>query len=259
MKLLINLSVLLFLFSCNYNKQQEADPYATLPGTYANLLKANGGLEKWKSFKSLEYDLKHERDSVASEHYVLDLQNRKDLTVADSFQIGYDGEHVWVAPNRKSYKGRSARFYHNLYSYFFTIPFIVSDPGIKYGVDTLTVDGKLFDVINISFDKGVGDADQDSYKILVDPISHKMEMLLYTVTFYSGEAHENYNLLKYEAWNQISGIMLPTKLVGFKYSNGKIGDRRYEVTFSNIRLTTQSPDQELFAMPAMAEIDSLKK
>ena len=157
--------------SCTPKQKQETsiDHYSVLPSYFSETLKAHGGLDKWRSFKTLEYDLLHDGDSTPAEHYTLDLLNRKDLTVADSFKIGFDGKEVWVAPNKGAFKGRSARFYHNLYSYFLTIPFIVSDPGVIYSNDTLTVDGKLYDVINVNFETGIGDADKDAYKLLINP------------------------------------------------------------------------------------------
>ncbi|MEQ8302427.1 MAG: DUF6503 family protein [Cyclobacteriaceae bacterium] len=261
MRAIFYLSIFALLVSCSSKPQAEETPidyYEGLPESFSNLLKAHGGLDTWRSFKSLEYDLQHQNDTVPSEHYTLDLTNRKDLTVADSFKIGFDGEEVWVAPNRAAYKGRSARFYHNLYSYFFTIPFIVADPGVIYKDDTVTVDGKLYNAIHVAFEEGVGDAAEDTYKILIDPTTGKMAMLLYTVTYYSGEAHENYNALSYENWTDINGVELATKLVGYKYANGAIGDKRYEVVISNAQLSTESPAQDIFMMPAKAEIDSLK-
>ncbi len=261
MKAILYISLCVSLFSCSSNPKGETsvDPYASLPQKFSEVLRVHGGLEKWRSFKTLEYDLQHEDDSIPTEHYTQDLLNRKDLTVADSFKIGFDGSEVWVAPNKKAFKGRSARFYHNLYSYFLTIPFIVADPGVMYADDTLTVDGKFYEVINVKFESGVGDADQDAYKMLINPSSKQMEKLLYTVTYYSGEAHENYNFLSYESWSEVNGLKLPTKLVGYKYTPGKTGDKRYEVRFANIELKEQSPNQDIFSMPAESEIDSLKK
>lgn len=246
------------IFSCNPKQKDENNHlYDSLPPKFASVVKSHGGLEKWKSFGTLQYDLQHQNDSIPSEHYILDLINRKDLTVADSFKIGFDGNEVWVSPSRKAYKGRSARFYHNLYSYFVLMPFIVTDPGAIYKTDTLTVDDKLYNVVNVSFSEGVGDSDDDTYKILIDPETNKMEMLLYTVTYYSGKAHENYNALSYENWTNIDGVELATKLVGYKYSKGKTGDKRYEVIFSNIKLSNNKPSQELFEMPSIAEIDDV--
>lgn len=253
------ISVLFVACSTKQKKEVLFDYDSNLPREFVEVLKAQGGLEKWRSYKTLEYDLLHENDSVPTEHYILDLITRKDLTVADSFKIGFDGKEVWVAPTRASFKGKSARFYHNLFSYFLTIPFIVADPGAHYTIDTLTIDGKRFETIQINFDEGVGDASKDYYKLLIDPTTHRFEKILYTVTYYSGEPHENYNLLSYEDFIDVNGILLPSRLVGYKYGNGATGEKRYETHFKNMEFKSESPDQTIFRMPAIAEIDSLKK
>lgn len=120
--------VIFLIVSCTPKQKQDLpiDYYASLPPYFSETLKAHGGLDKWKSFKTLEYDLLHDGDATPTEHYTLDLLNRKDLTVADSFKIGFDGKEVWVTPNKDAFNGRSARFYHNLYSYFLT--FLLSYP-----------------------------------------------------------------------------------------------------------------------------------
>lgn len=261
------LSFLLFIFvffGCSTQPKEETAPevvdhYASLPAHFADVLKTHGGLEKWRSFRTLEYDLTNLQNPAKSEHYTLDLLNRKDLTQADSFKIGFDGQQVWVAPRLKAFKGPSARFYHNLFSYFFTVPFILADPGAQYSNDTLTVDGKLYDVIDVSFQEGVGDADKDTYRLLIDPTSKKLEKLLYTVSYFSGTANQNYNGLSYSDFTEVNGLLLPTRLTGYKYESGKLAEKRYEVTFANIQLKEESPDQALFEMPAGAEIDSLKR
>ena len=263
MKTLPYLLLLSLCFACSTKPKEETaqavvDHYAALPANFAEVLKAHGGLEKWRSFKALEYDLTNLQNPAKSEHYTLDLLNRKDLTQADSFKIGFDGQQVWVAPRLKAFKGPSARFYHNLFSYFFTVPFILADPGAQYSNDTLTVDGKLYDVIDVSFQAGIGDADKDTYRLLIDPASKKLEKLLYTVTYFSGEANQNYNGLSYSDFTNVNGLLLPTRLTGYKYEAGKLTEKRYEVTFANIQLKTESPDQALFAMPAESEIDTLK-
>ncbi len=247
-------------FACTPDQKasKAIDHYTGLPSDFVEVLKAHGGIDRWRDFGTLEYDLQHEDDSIPTEHYILDLHNRKDLTVSDSFKIGFDGQVVWVSPTKSSFKGRSARFYHNLYSYFLTIPFIVADPGVIYASDTLTLNGKLYNVAEISYEEGVGDADNDTYRLLIDPHTSKLDKLLYTVTYYSGVAHENFNALSYEELQEVNGIILPTKLVGYKYANNKTGEKRYEVTFHNIKFDHARPDPKIFIMPPHAEVDSLK-
>ena len=102
-------------FACTPDQKasKAIDHNTGLPSDFVEVLKAHGGIDRWRDFGTLEYDLQHEEDSIPSEHYILDLHSRKDLTVADSFKIGFDGQVVWVSPTKSSFKGRSARFYHN--------------------------------------------------------------------------------------------------------------------------------------------------
>lgn len=222
------------------------------------MLQAHGGLEQWNSFQTLEYDLYDPEDS-SEEHHIIDLKSRRDLVQGDSFKIGYNGKDVWVAPSKKAFKGRSARFYHNLYFYFFAIPYVLADPGVNYLEDTITLDGTRLNCIRASFEAGVGDSDKDFYKMVIDPETNKLTSLLYTVTYYSGEAHEKYNLLKYQDWQEKEGLIFPARLVWYKFENGAVGDKRGEAIFKNITLKKDSYPEIMFEMPEVAEVDSLIK
>jgi len=250
--------VLGILISCSNTKKENPDLYASFPLSYSKLLQAHGGLEKWNSFNTLEFDLINPEDS-SQEHHIIDLKVRKCIVLGDSFKIGFNGKDVWVAPNKKAFPGKSARFYHNLFFYFFSIPFVLADPGVNYQEDTLSLGGEKLSCIKATFDEGVGDADKDFYKMVADPQTNKLASLLYTVTYYSGEAHEKYNLLNYLDWQEIEGLQFPGRLTGYKYDSGVVGEKRYEYLFKNIVLKKDAPPEKLFAMPVEAEIDSLIK
>ncbi len=258
--LLSTLPILLFsiLISCTTTKKEYVDIYASYPTSFTKLLQAHGGLEKWNSFNTLEFDLFNPEDS-SQEHHIIDLKLRKDMVLGDSFKIGFNGKDVWVAPNKKAFSGKSARFYHNLFFYFFSIPYVLADPGVNYQEDTVSLSGQKFSCIMATFNAGVGDADKDFYKMVVDPQTKKLTSLLYTVTYYSGEAHERYNLLTYMDWQEIEGLQFPGKIAGYKYADGIVGEKRYEYLFKNVVLKKEAPPETLFTMPAEAEIDSLFK
>ncbi len=259
-------NALLFLFALAMSSacttkngsDQSSEMYNDLPPSFAALLKAHGGLEKWQTAQSMEFTLLNPQDSTR-EHHLIDLTTRKDLIEADSFKIGYDGKEVWVSPSKSAYKGKSARFYHNLFSYFFAVPYFLTDDGVSYVQDTVLLNGQQYASIKCTFSNGMGDADKDIYKLLVDPASKKLYGLLYTVTYYSGEAHENYNFLKYEDWQEAGGLQFPGKLVSYKYANDSLTQKRFEFVFENPKLTTEAVDGTMFAMPEQAEIDSLIK
>ncbi len=254
------ISTLPFLILCfaSCTKKEKVDIYASYPASFTKLLQAHGGLEKWNSFNTLEFDLVNPEDS-SEEHHIIDLKLRKDMVLGDSFKIGFNGKDVWVAPNKKAFPGKSARFYHNLFFYFFSIPFVLADPGVNYQDDTVTLDGKQLPCIKATFNTGVGDADKDYYKMIIDPDTNRLTSLLYTVTYFTGKAHERFNLLRYEDLQTIEGLLFPGKLVGYQYADGIVGEKRYEYLFKNIILKKEPPPETLFAVPAEAEIDRLIK
>jgi hypothetical protein len=261
MNYLRNLSVVSFILiiaSCTTSKKENTNVYERFPNTFTSLLQTHGGLEKWQSFGTMEYDLLNPQDS-SKEHHLISLWNRKDLIVADSFRIGYDGKEVWVAPNKKAYKGNSARFYHNLFFYFLSVPYVLADPNISYEEDTVQLNGVGYPCIKASFANGVGDADKDVYKMIIDPATKKLYGLLYTVTYFSNQAQTKYNFLRYEDWQEANGLQFPGKLVSYKFVNDSIKEKRFEFAFKNIQLKAEAPDEKMFTMPTLAEIDSLIK
>lgn len=226
-----------------------------LPELLQIALKAHGGLEQWQAMRTLSYDI--ERNGM-TEHQLVDLRNRKVLLGTKQYQVGFDGKEVWVAPNKAAFGKSSARFYHNLRFYFFAMPFIAADPGIKYEViKNDSLNGKIYDAIKLTYEAGVGDAPKDEYLLYFDQNTHQMEWLLYTVTYFTGEKGDKYNALHYAEWRTVEGLVLPEKLVGYTFKNDSIGNKRYERTFENIELSKDIPDQAIFEIPAVSEIDSL--
>lgn len=265
-KLLTLIILSALFFGCQPKANQEVSETPTnnsqsaenqYPELLQKALEAHGGIDKWNSYSSLQFDLHSTLGSEKSETHLIDLKSRKVLIQSDSFRLGMDGSQVWVSPNKEAFGTMSARFYHNLIFYFFSIPYVLADPGIQYeDLGTLTLDSTNYRALKVSFNEGVGDADDDFYIAHFNPETYKMEWLLYTVTYFSGEKHENYNALKYE-WHEVNGLWLPSGLTGYKYENGVIGDIRYQSSFNDVKLSEETPNQKVFEMPENAEIDSL--
>ncbi|MEO1053392.1 MAG: hypothetical protein AAFX87_22350 [Bacteroidota bacterium] len=226
------------------------------PELLQKVFEAHGGLETWQAQGTLEYDLYKNEELTGGEHQLIDLTNRKVLLSAEAYKIGFDGEEVWVSPNKAAF-GSSPRFYHNLFFYFFAIPFVFGDEGINYEViGETTVAGKTYNAIKVSFNAGVGDAPDDYYIGHFNVDTNQLELLLYTVTYRSREKTENYNALVYE-WQEANGLIIPKSITGYKYSEGELGDQRYKGIFENVTFKTEQPDQSVFAIPAESEIDTL--
>ena len=227
---------------------------AAYPEYFRDVLQAHGGLEQWQKLGTMQFEL---TSNGNTETHIIDLKNRKDLVKSDDYTIGYDGEQVWVSPDRAAYPGKSARFYHNLYFYFYAIPFVLADPGVDYEqLEPMELQGKKYNAIGISFGEGVGTTPEDEYRILLNPETNRLEWLLYTATFFDGQPSGQFNALKYENYQEHQGLLLPGKLTSYKYENGQIGDVRYNVSIDKLQLKDAQPAQEQFEKPEQAEVEA---
>lgn len=254
MRKIVFLIGIVYLTACSTNTQQNnkeaGEALYERPKHHSDriseIFDAHGGFEKWSEMKSLSY-IKGEESTVTN------LQNRKIRLESPNQIIGFDGENVWISPD--TLDASRARFYHNLYFYFYAMPFVVGDPGVFYeDVEPREIEGKIYDGVKVSYDSGVGDSPKDNYILWVDPATNLMEWLMYTVTFRSGEASESYSLIKYGDWKNMNGLTLPTKLEWYTYKDGVVGEPRNEAVFEDINISVDAPSDDLFEMPANSQI-----
>lgn len=269
MKNFIGMALILLVVGCGQTtkpnepevavNESDSTQAAQLPGLLQKALNAHGGLDTWKSYGAMQYTVSGTLGGEKKEIHAIDLRNRKVRIEGEGYSLGMDGEQVWVSPDLEAFGGISARFYHNLLFYFYSIPFVLADPGAIYEeLGEQTVGGKTYQALKVSYEQGVGDSPKDHYIAHFNPDTYKLELLLYTVTYYSGEATTNYNSLLYPEWQKVGGLILPKKYIGHKYEGGTIGAERYRANFSEVSLKKEQPGPSLFKMPEVAEIDSLK-
>lgn len=253
MRLLIFSIFLAFLGACrssSADSTREKDVYNAPShhiSSLTSLFDAHGGFEKWVKMNTLSY-------VKGQEKTITNLLSREIRLESPDKTIGFDGKQVWVYPD--SIDASRARFYHNLYFYFYAMPFVVGDPGAYYEeVPPMMIQGKSFDGIKVSYNEGVGDASDDNYILWKDPATDQMEWLMYTVTYRSGEPNDNYRLIHYKNWGIFNGLMLPTSLQWYHYDGDSIGGPRGdEVLFEAITIEETSPEKELFKMPKGAVV-----
>jgi hypothetical protein len=244
-------SFILFV-ACDPADERSTESSQSYPSYFLEVLEAHGGLKQWKQMGTMQYHLRKEENT---ETHTIDLKNRKDLIEASNYTLGYNGEKVWVSPNKAAFPGKSAKFYHNLYFYFLSIPFVLADPGVAYEqLEDMELQGQQYQVIEASFGAGVGDSPEDKYRLLINPQSKRLEWLLFTVTFFDGQASDKFNALKYEDYQEHQGLLFPHQLTGYAYENGQIGDVRDVTHFDQLQLKEEQPDQQLFEMPEQAEV-----
>ncbi|UZD24209.1 hypothetical protein PBT90_12520 [Algoriphagus halophytocola] len=243
--LLITLCLVSLVFSCQQNSEK---PLPELSPEFEAVLDAHGEWEKWYRAKAESYAMIHE-GVMTEEDAFINLDSRKIRLSNTEFEMGFDGEQTWISPNREAYKGRSLRFYHNLYFYFFNIPYIFTDPGVTVSKsDPKTINGKEYPTFSVSFDKEKGASPDDQYFLLINPETNRLEYLLYTVTFFGAE-NPPFSALKYEDYRNADGVYFPRILTGYAYENDSLKNIKYQVTFADALLLEEEFDEEIFEKP----------
>ena len=239
----------------NSSKKAIDSTSSTLPTSFLQGLSSHGGINQWRSFQTVSFDL---ATPSMKQVQLIDLQTRK-LIITDSlYTMGFDGTQVWVSPDLESFGDGSPRFYHNLYFYFFAMPFVLADPGIHYeDLGKQIINDQSYLAIKVSYDQAVGDSPEDFYIAHFNLDTGLMEVLLYTVTYFSKESHEKYNALVYN-WQEVDGLQVTKSIKGYKYDSGRLGDLRYEASFQNVQFSKEILSDSIFSIPKMAEIDSLR-
>lgn len=267
-KIFVSIFISVIVFSCDKKSSINADdnnqnaPKAEemgkekLPEAFDKSLNEHGGLDVWRSYGKLSFD---KISNGERERHTVDLKNRKTRIEKDSsWTIGYDGKEVWVAPNKEAYPGRSARFYYNLHFYFFGIPFVLADPGTKHEyLGKSTVDGETYEVVRVTYEDPVGDTPEDQYVMYYDTDTYLLSFINYSVTYYDKSRATEYNALKFEDWQEVNGLKVPTGYTGYVWEDSTFGKERYSVNFENVVFEKNQPDSALFTIPAGAYLDKL--
>jgi len=210
----------------------------------------HGSLDKWKSMKSMSYDIVKDE---GNEHQMIDLHNRTERINASTFESGYDGKNYWVVADT-SYKS-NPKFYTNLIFYFYAMPFVLADDGIVYTKsDPITFEGVEYPGYRISYNSGVGLSPEDEYFIHYDAKTNEMAWLGYTVTFFSGEKSKRISWIRYNDWKKINGLKLPNSLSWYKSEEGKITELRNTRKFANITVSENPFPADKLAMPVGAKV-----
>ncbi|MHA6248049.1 DUF6503 family protein [Pontibacter sp. CAU 1760] len=243
--------------ACRPNEATDTTAPTDYPAYFQEVLEAHGGLAKWQELSSMQFEL-YNNSNGKTETHLIDTNTRKDLVQGDGYTVGYDGSEVWVSPTLAAFEGKSPRFYHNLYFYFYAMPFVLADPGVQYSQEeNLMIQGKTYNVIGISFGENVGDTPEDRYRVLVDPATKRIEWLLYTITYFDKNAADEFKAMKFDGYEQHHGMIFPTKLTSYAFENDQLGQERYYSQIKNLRLSQEQPEVSRFEKPQQAEVDTV--
>jgi len=253
--------ILAIMFSIIFMAQYPLLSNAQLEEAYS----AHGGLETYKKFNVVEYDLKDLPFSpvgVLNDHQLIDLNSRHVLITSDTYKIGFDGNEAWITPNIEAL-GIPPRFYSSTPFYFFGLPFLFADPGANLeplGIKELN--GKKYNVVKVTYDNGVGDTSNDNYVAYIDKDTNQLKLVHYIVTYpplMQGKTIDELerHAAMYDEWQEADGLSVPKKISFYVWSEDSLGDEALGfIRFENVSFKKESPDPTIFQKPEGAVVDN---
>ncbi len=220
----------------------------------------HGGLAKWQSYGSVEFDLSWAgAKGTKKDHQLFDLRSREGLITSDKYSLGASQGEVWIKPNPAALGGTPPRFYMWTPFYFFAMPFVFADPGaIQEPLGKKNFQGKEYEVVKVTFKKGTGDSPDDFYVAYVDPATSQLKLVAYIVTYPSLRKGKPIDELEqhaivFQEWQEANGLRVPKVAPFYLWKNENIeGDPLATLEFSNVQFSEKSPDASKFAKPSDA-------
>ncbi|GAA4276511.1 DUF6503 family protein [Aquimarina mytili] len=155
----------------------------------------------------------------------------------DESKLIYNGEKVFLCPENANEKG--ARFDMFTWTYFFGLPYKLSDPGTKWELQNpRSLDDTEHQTARLTFEKGTGDAPDDWY-VLYSDTQNVLQAAAYIVSFGSNgdtsKAEADPHAIRYKDFKMIDGIPFATKWEFYGWTQEKgMTEKLGEATITDI-------------------------
>ena len=238
---------------------------ASAPAQLEKAFDAHGGVAKWRSHGSVEFDLAWTMGgSVQKDHHLFDLRRRDGLITSDKYTLGANAGQVWIKPAIDALGGTPPRFYIWTPFYFFAMPFVFADPGaVLEPIGKKTFQDREFDAVRITFKPGTGDTPDDYYVLYVDPATGQLRLVSYIVTYAplrKGKPMDQLepHVLVFDEWQESGGLRVPKRGTLYDWVNENIrGEPLGVMEFSNVKFAEKTPEPANFAKRADAVVAPL--
>lgn len=125
----------------------------------------------------------------------------------DGTVLMYDNNKVSLFPKENNYDG--ARFDMFTWTYFFALPFKLTDPGTNWqDLKERKLHDTLYDTAKLTFGDGIGDAPDDWYVIYANKQTKLLKAAAYIVTFGkdTATAEENPHAIVYDNYFSVKNV-----------------------------------------------------
>lgn len=225
-------------------------------------LKAHGGLERWQSYGTMEYDLRNLMlgpKAPLNDQHLVDLKGRYHLIRSERYTLGFDGQEGWITPGIETLE-LPPRFYAFGNLYLWAQPFVLADEGsVPVDAGQTDFEGKTYNVVHIGY--GSGDTPDDQYVAYFEPDSGRLHLIIFSVTHPAvlgdkpiEEAPRK--ALIFKKYQAVGGLLIP-QTVGFHdWKDGRLGQgSEFEVV--NLSFREDRVERARFKRPAGAFIDKM--
>ena len=134
----------------------------------------------------------------------------------------YNGKDVFLSPENAEMK--SARFDIFTWSYFMAMPFKLTDPGTVWGpVKQVSENNRTYSRAKLTFEKNVGDTEDDWYQVYVDSDTNLLNYAAYIVTYGKAveKAEKNPHAILYESYEVIDDIAISNQWKFYNWNEEK--------------------------------------
>ena len=124
--------------------------------------------------------------------------------------------------------------------------------------DRANPDGTEYDLLKISYGSEVGLSPEDLYFLYLDPTSHQLKILTYTVSYFDKTNEKVNSGKKYLDYIDVQGILMPTKMASYRWKDGKLGENsNRDRIIKNIQFHETIKDEKVFEIPDGAVTEAL--
>ncbi len=214
------LSFLLLLTACESSVKPTQTETSEIP-PQEEILDSRAGIEEahhktaFREKEAIQFQLDlffGGKQRVDARHRMTTSTSFIRMDYSDGKSLIGDGNLVLLYPDTADYG--AARFDIYTWSYFFAIPYKLTDPGTNWeDLGNQPLNGKEYRVGKLSFNDGIGDAPDDWYMIYADPETGLVHAAAYIVTYSNSaeKAEEDPHAIVYTNYKEVDGIPLATE------------------------------------------------
>ncbi|MGB0175868.1 MAG: DUF6503 family protein [Owenweeksia sp.] len=166
------------------------------------------------------------------------------IDTRDGQVVMYDNGVVYYSPEYG--EAGKANFDAYTWSYFFLMPYKLSDPGTNWAnYSDKELQGKMYDVQKLTFDEGVGGSPEDWYIVYRDPKTKLLYSAAYIVTANKSvkEAEKDPHAIEYLQYEYVDGVPFSKRWNFWAWKPGQgLTKKLGEAQLSLVRFTQLNED-----------------